>query len=328
MAVAVKNTPEVASQRPINRLAVASFLGVLYVLGSLAVVFYGVPALWSTALDGFTQAVGTPVSTALQIVVMVAAFLGLFVLGFRLAVSEHVAGLSAGIFFGLLGVLAIIGLTCLVGNILEHRLADRSIALAITLAVGIGLCVGAAIGFLRPAFGNFLRQVEEQGWFSARPYKRNQGQRVRRGTILGILVLAGCGIYSLLVHKTLVTVDQDWGLNIPFTHGPQVLVLLPAVAITLPLVLSAATLWLAYRIVNFPAFADFLIATEAEVNKVSWTTRKRLVQDTIVVLVTVILLTVFLFFVDQIWAFLLTQVRVIQISPADAKQVSPKDQPW
>ena len=32
---------------------------------------------------------------------------------------------------------------------------------------------------------------------------------------------------------------------------------------------------------------DFLIATEAEMNKVSWTTRKRLVKDTIVVLVTV-----------------------------------------
>ena len=51
-------------------------------------------------------------------------------------------------------------------------------------------------------------------------------------------------------------------------------------------------LWRAWRgMVNFPAFADFLIATEAEMNKVSWTTRKRLVQDTIVVLTTVVLMT-------------------------------------
>ena len=29
-------------------------------------------------------------------------------------------------------------------------------------------------------------------------------------------------------------------------------------------------LWLGYRIVNVPQFADFLIAVEAEMNKVSW----------------------------------------------------------
>ena len=40
------------------------------------------------------------------------------------------------------------------------------------------------------------------------------------------------------------------------------------------------------------------IATEAEINKVSWTTRKRLIQDTTVVLVTVFLFTLFLFVVD------------------------------
>ncbi len=33
-------------------------------------------------------------------------------------------------------------------------------------------------------------------------------------------------------------------------------------------------LWLAWRVVNVPSFADFLIATEAELNKVSWTTRR------------------------------------------------------
>src|SRR2546430_6963945 len=40
------------------------------------------------------------------------------------------------------------------------------------------------------------------------------------------------------------------------------------VSITLPLLLAAASLWLAYRVVNYPTFADFLIATEAEMNKV------------------------------------------------------------
>src|SRR5262249_28363722 len=75
---------------------------------------------------------------------------------------------------------------------------------------------------------------------------------------------------------------------------------------TVPLLLLAVSLWLAWRVVNMPSFADFLIATEAELNKVSWTTQKRLVQDTIVVLVTVVLLAVFLFSMDWTWKVVLS----------------------
>ena len=56
-----------------------------------------------------------------------------------------------------------------------------------------------------------------------------------------------------------------------------------------------------------PTFAEFLIATEAEMNKVSWSTRKQLTQDTIVVLVTTFLMTAFLFLVDVFWGWLLSQ---------------------
>jgi preprotein translocase SecE subunit len=73
------------------------------------------------------------------------------------------------------------------------------------------------------------------------------------------------------------------------------------VHLVMPIVLGVVLLWCAWRVVNWPTFADFLIATEAEMNKVSWTTRKRLFQDTIVVLVTVFLLTAFLFVVDIVW---------------------------
>src|SRR5262249_27245960 len=55
--------------------------------------------------------------------------------------------------------------------------------------------------------------------------------------------------------------------------------LLPSIQFTVPLLLILGALWLSWRAVNMPAFADFLIATEAEMNKVSWTTQKKLVQD-------------------------------------------------
>ena len=82
---------------------------------------------------------------------------------------------------------------------------------------------------------------------------------------------------------------------------------LPDLEFTIPLLLIAATLWFAWRAVNYPVFADFLIATEAEINKVSWASRRSLIRDTIVVLTTIILLTLFLFLVDIFWGWLLSQ---------------------
>ena len=73
--------------------------------------------------------------------------------------------------------------------------------------------------------------------------------------------------------------------------------------------------------VNIPLFADFLIATEAELNKVSWTSQRRLIQDTIVVLVTVVMMAVFLFGMDYTWKILLSwkPIGVLHI-PKDANQ--------
>ncbi len=89
--------------------------------------------------------------------------------------------------------------------------------------------------------------------------------------------------------------------------------LLPNVKFTLPILLIFLGIWMAWRVVNFPVFADFLIATEAELNKVSWTTGKRLRQDTIVVLTTVVLLTITLLVFDWIWYQALSAVHVLQI---------------
>jgi preprotein translocase SecE subunit len=42
-------------------------------------------------------------------------------------------------------------------------------------------------------------------------------------------------------------------------------------------------------------------------NKVTWSTRKALVRDTIVVIVGILLMTLFLFVVDVTWNFLLSR---------------------
>ena len=168
--------------------------------------------------------------------------------------------------------------------------------------------------------------LDAQGWFLLTPFKRTQGQKVRRGTILGILILAGCGIYTLINHWAPTPANQPfpyWSVLVPFSGGRSI-ILLPALQVTVPVLLGLASLWFAYRTVNLPVFADFLIATEAEMNKVSWTTRARLVQDTVVVLVAVVLLTFFLFVVDWCWSLALKSVDVIHTPAPTAEEKPPQ----
>ncbi len=323
MAVAVKNTPETAPQRRRNALAVGSLAGTLYVVGSLAVILY-----LAYLMPG---AAGTFVGNALFLLLILGVAAGLVVLGrWLLGEGLHIRaqpphGLRAGIFFGVVGVLAIGLVVRTTGGILEHYLAaGQSLLGNVILGVVAGvLLLAGSVAFFRAGFDNWLVKVEDQGWFNASAYKRSQGQRVRRGTILGILILAACGLYTLINHGSLRTAaSPHLEATLPFSGG-QTLRLLPNIEFTVPMLLAAASLWLAYRIVNFPPFADFLIATEAELNKVSWTTRKRLIQDTIVVLTTMLLLTVFLFAVDVAWTWVLSRpwIQVLQ-TPSDTKKQS------
>ncbi|HLN30580.1 MAG TPA: preprotein translocase subunit SecE [Gemmataceae bacterium] len=331
MAVAVKNTPEATSQRVANAFALGSLAGTAYVLGSIAIVFYGIPSLWNLAVGSvFPGAVGRFEDRALLLLVILGAAVGLVALGKRVLGPTPTHGIRAGTFLGTLGTFLLFLITVGIGQALASGLgADKSaIGPWITLAIGIALLAGWAYLFFWPAFERKVSAIEDQGWLSGVAYKRSQGQRVRRGTVLGILILAGCGVYAMITRDTLRSAaSQDWTVTIPFTGeqsvsaagkaiiiGAKTITFLPHLQFTLPILVAAASLWIAYRIVNFPPFADFLIATEAELNKVSWTTRKRLVQDTIVVLATMLLMTTFLFVVDILWVKLMSSswVQVLQ----------------
>jgi preprotein translocase SecE subunit len=63
---------------------------------------------------------------------------------------------------------------------------------------------------------------------------------------------------------------------------------------------------------------------------VSWTTRRRLFQDTIVVLVTLLLMAGFLLFVDLACKSVLGNdwIRVIQINPDSAGTTNKGPSPW
>lgn len=82
------------------------------------------------------------------------------------------------------------------------------------------------------------------------------------------------------------------------------------IATAIPGVLLAAGLWIGYRLVNWPRFADFLIAVEAEMNKVTWPTKDELIRASIVVIFTIFFLAIALFVFDIIWQTIFEAIGV------------------
>jgi preprotein translocase SecE subunit len=216
MAVAVKNTPEVASASLLDRMAIASLAGTAYVLGTLGIVFYLIPSL-GESLGG-----GSNASLAVRGLIQLATLTGLLVFGARLLGPKTTPGVRAGIVVSFVGFLLILLLTRWASLWIEHWSFDRglfgaSAGAILTAVVGLGLLAVGIHFFLRPGTERFLVRLEEQGWFHARPYKPLQGVRVRRGTTFGILVLIGAGIWTMLSHGTLRKGAENWQLSVPFT---------------------------------------------------------------------------------------------------------------
>jgi len=128
-------------------------------------------------------------------------------------------------------------------------------------------------------------------------YKPNQGWNARLYTALGFGLVVASGIWRM--YEFLLDDSPAWRLGVPA-------------------LVATIFAWFIFRIVHYPPFAEFLIATEAEMNKVSWTSKEDLYRATTVVLTTVVVMAVFLFLVDWIWLFILRLIGVLQFSGGGA----------
>jgi preprotein translocase subunit SecE len=116
------------------------------------------------------------------------------------------------------------------------------------------------------------------GMFNASRYKRSQG-RIARQVTGGAIAL----IFAVLAWRMYEVAQGD-----------------VVSRYVVPGVLLVAGVWIAFRVVNVPSFADFLISVEAEMNKVSWPGRSELWRASMVVIVVIFLLAGILFAYDLI----------------------------
>jgi preprotein translocase SecE subunit len=68
-------------------------------------------------------------------------------------------------------------------------------------------------------------------------------------------------------------------------------------------------------LMNKPANVDFLVATDSEMKKVNWTSRKELMGSTKIVVIFMLLIAFFLFSVDWIFHLLFYLINVLKVPP-------------
>jgi preprotein translocase subunit SecE len=129
--------------------------------------------------------------------------------------------------------------------------------------------------------------------FSLEVYKRSQGRLARQITFAVLAFAIALGAWAL--KNTLTDPNRSQWTVISIAGG-----------------VLAIGVWVSFRVVNIPRFADFLIAVEAEMNKVSWPTRTELFRASTVVIVVMFGLATALYAYDVLWQQLVTALGVLR----------------
>ncbi len=129
-------------------------------------------------------------------------------------------------------------------------------------------------------------------------YKPEQGKSVRMGTLFCGGALIAWGAYFLYDRLQVYEGDEAWRLLI--TTG---------IPIVFAVVLFALLWWASF--VN-RTNSDFMIATEGEMKKVSWSSRREVIGSTKVVILFTLMMAVFLFVVDIAFQALFSSVGILK----------------
>jgi preprotein translocase subunit SecE len=141
-------------------------------------------------------------------------------------------------------------------------------------------------------------------------YKKGQGYWTRIGTV------AGASILGLLTMNFLY-----WEID-TISTGPKISKFLggihlqqPRAAYLLVLIFAIAYAMIAYHMMNKPTNVDFLIATDSEMKKVNWTTRKELIGSTKVVIGFMFVIAILLLAYDLFFQMVFYLLGVLKTPP-------------
>ncbi|MGA2584416.1 MAG: preprotein translocase subunit SecE [Tepidisphaeraceae bacterium] len=147
-----------------------------------------------------------------------------------------------------------------------------------------------------------------QGYFTI--YKKGQGYWTRMGTVAGVALL------GLLTGAFIFDQMESFGAEVSFQNFLSKLNLGGSRASYL-LVLIFATVYslFAFHVLNKPTNVDFLIATDSEMKKVNWTSKKELFGSTRVVIIFMVFVATVLFLYDLFFHTLFWWIGVLKTPP-------------
>lgn len=128
-------------------------------------------------------------------------------------------------------------------------------------------------------------------------FKPSQGRVVRQVTAATVAIIMVAAAWRL---RATILIEEA---------GP--------ISLGIPLGIMTVGLWFAYRLVNWPPFANFLISVEAELDKVSWADWGYLKRATAVVLVVMFAMGAYLYIADFVWQQLFGAVGFLDLDTID-----------
>ena len=141
-----------------------------------------------------------------------------------------------------------------------------------------------------------VQAVEPSRGFSV--YKPGQGYYTRMGTVVGVSLVSLLGLVWLWDYLKLIPMGET---NPLYTAASGAI-----------LVGGAITLVTYYLVFVKPGSVDFLIATEGEMKKVNWSTRREVVGSATAVIVTAVILALFCWGLELFFVWFFQLIKVLE----------------
>ncbi len=157
------------------------------------------------------------------------------------------------------------------------------------------------------------RELKSDGFFTI--YKKGQGYWTRMGTALGAgLVIA---LMTWFFYQQLPPWLTPMFAPVDPTPAQRTAAFASARNVTIGICTAILVGFgvLAWRLMNKPGNADFLIATDGEMKKVNWTSRRELIGSTKVVIIFMFLIAFILFGIDIIFGYFFQLINVLDTGP-------------
>jgi len=153
-----------------------------------------------------------------------------------------------------------------------------------------------------PSYNAPRVKKDEAGFFTV--YKPGQGYWTRIGTLIGAALIAVFSVTFLFQH-----------IPVWLNAGGVAAAHVKSINIGICVAYLAVYALIIFRLTNKPRHVDFLIATDAEMKKVNWTSKKELIGSTKVVIIFMLLIAFLLFGFDVVFGYFFHLIGVLQTGP-------------